>query len=84
MIVITFYSLNYRATKNFLLVDGCGVNTPQDIQKGQIGLVVDCEWAEALSDKIEDKKAAARRLDFQLGWYSFLSWLHIFRILNSF
>ncbi|KAI8555998.1 hypothetical protein RHMOL_Rhmol05G0218600 [Rhododendron molle] len=58
-----------RATKNFLLVDGCGVNTPQDIQKGQIGLVVDCEWAEALSDKIEDKKAAARRLDFQLGWY---------------
>ncbi|CAN6698649.1 unnamed protein product [Malus baccata var. baccata] len=31
--------------------------------------VVDCEWAEANSDTIEDKVAAARRLDFQLGWY---------------
>ncbi|PSR98148.1 Beta-glucosidase [Actinidia chinensis var. chinensis] len=44
-------------------------NKYQDKQKGQIGLVVDCEWAEALSDKIEDRKAAARRIDFQLGWY---------------
>ncbi|PON55408.1 Glycoside hydrolase [Parasponia andersonii] len=38
-------------------------------QGGQVGLVVDCEWAEANSDKIEDQIAAARRLDFQLGWY---------------
>ncbi|XP_020226110.1 uncharacterized protein LOC109807849 [Cajanus cajan] len=38
-------------------------------QGGQVGLVVDCEWAEANSDKIEDKSAAARRLDFQLGWF---------------
>ncbi|KAM7494433.1 hypothetical protein LguiB_029042 [Lonicera macranthoides] len=44
-------------------------NNFKDKQGGQIGLVVDCEWAEALSDKIEDKRAAARRLDFQLGWY---------------
>lgn len=41
----------------------------QDKQGGNIGLVVDCEWAEANSDKIEDKSAAARRLDFQIGWY---------------
>ncbi|XP_057451606.1 beta-glucosidase 42 [Lotus japonicus] len=41
----------------------------KDKQRGQVGLVVDCEWAEANSDKIEDKSAAARRLDFQLGWY---------------
>ncbi|KAL2549320.1 Beta-glucosidase 42 [Forsythia ovata] len=41
----------------------------KDKQGGQIGLVVDCEWSEALSDKLEDKNAAARRLDFQLGWY---------------
>ncbi|WRX23554.1 Glycoside hydrolase family 1 - like 10 [Theobroma cacao] len=41
----------------------------KDKQGGQIGLVLDCEWAEANSDKIEDKSAAARRLDFQLGWY---------------
>lgn len=38
-------------------------------QGGQIGLVVDCEWAEANSDKVEDQAAASRRLDFQLGWY---------------
>jgi beta-glucosidase len=37
-------------------------------QGGQLGLVVDCEWAEANSDTIEDKSAAARRLDFQIGW----------------
>ncbi|KAL4352675.1 hypothetical protein GQ457_06G013180 [Hibiscus cannabinus] len=41
----------------------------KDKQGGQIGWVLDCEWAEANSDKIEDKSAAARRLDFQLGWY---------------
>lgn len=33
-----------------------------------MGLVVDCEWAEANSDKIEDIIAAARRLDFHFGW----------------
>ncbi|KVI07550.1 hypothetical protein Ccrd_014126 [Cynara cardunculus var. scolymus] len=39
-----------------------------DLQGGEIGLVVDCEWAEALTDNIEDITAAARRIDFQLGW----------------
>ncbi|EXC24933.1 Beta-glucosidase 42 [Morus notabilis] len=38
-------------------------------QGGKVGMTVDCEWAEANSDKIEDKIAAARRIDFQLGWY---------------
>ncbi|KAG0501042.1 hypothetical protein HPP92_001114 [Vanilla planifolia] len=38
-------------------------------QGGEIGLVVDCEWAEPFSDKVQDKVAAARRLDFQLGWF---------------
>ncbi|KAK4858730.1 hypothetical protein QYF36_021152 [Acer negundo] len=41
----------------------------KDNQGGQVGLSVDCEWAEANSDRIEDKSAAARRIDFQLGWY---------------
>ncbi|KAL2330740.1 hypothetical protein Fmac_018321 [Flemingia macrophylla] len=41
----------------------------KDKQGGQVGLVVDCEWAEANSNKIEDKSAAARRLDFQIGWF---------------
>lgn len=43
----------------------------QDEQGGQIGLIVDCEWAEASSDKVEDKVAAARHVEFQTGWYNF-------------
>ncbi|XP_020587680.1 beta-glucosidase 4 isoform X1 [Phalaenopsis equestris] len=38
-------------------------------QGGEIGLVVDCEWAEAFSDKEQDKVSVERRLDFQLGWF---------------
>ncbi|AES69719.1 putative beta-glucosidase [Medicago truncatula] len=41
----------------------------KDKQGGQVGLVVDSEWAEPNSDKIEDKSAAARHLDFHLGWF---------------
>ncbi|XP_018832863.1 beta-glucosidase 42 [Juglans regia] len=44
-------------------------NKYKDKQGGQIGLVLDCEWAEANSDKMEDNSAAARRLDFQFGWF---------------
>lgn len=40
----------------------------QEKQGGQIGLVVDCEWAEPNSEKPEDKVAATGRLEFQLGW----------------
>ncbi|KAH8496776.1 hypothetical protein H0E87_019501 [Populus deltoides] len=43
-------------------------NKYKDKQGGQIGLVVDCEWAETGSNKTEDKVAASRRLEFQLGW----------------
>jgi len=38
-------------------------------QSGEVGLVVDCEWAEPFSEKLEDQIAAQRRIDFQLGWY---------------
>ncbi|CAI9302150.1 unnamed protein product [Lactuca saligna] len=41
----------------------------QALQGGEIGLVVDCEWAEPLTDKEEDITAAKRRVEFQLGWY---------------
>ncbi|KMZ63156.1 Beta-glucosidase, family GH1 [Zostera marina] len=37
-------------------------------QGGQIGLVADSEWSEPFSDKNEDKQAAQRHLDFNLGW----------------
>lgn len=44
------------------------------MQGGEVGLVVDCEWAEPFSEKTEDQVAAERRLDFQLGWYNFCSY----------
>ncbi|KAH7542139.1 hypothetical protein FEM48_Zijuj02G0041600 [Ziziphus jujuba var. spinosa] len=53
----------------FHLGTSCLWYSLKEKQGGQVGLVVDCEWAEANSDTIEDKIAAARRLDFQLGWY---------------
>ncbi|KAL5990798.1 Beta-glucosidase 42 [Asimina triloba] len=39
------------------------------VQGGEIGITVDCEWAEAFSDSVQDRDAALRRIDFQLGWY---------------
>ncbi|KAL4193724.1 hypothetical protein AMTRI_Chr06g178230 [Amborella trichopoda] len=41
----------------------------KDIQGGVIGLALDCEWAEPFSDSLEDKEAAQRRVEFQLGWF---------------
>ncbi|KAF3452274.1 hypothetical protein FNV43_RR02707 [Rhamnella rubrinervis] len=63
----------YLASHHQLLAHAAAYSVYQSKYKnkqgGQVSLVVDCEWAEANSDKIEDKTAAARRLDFQLGWY---------------
>lgn len=63
----------FLAAHNQLLAHASAVsvyrNKFKKMQGGQIGLVVDCEWAEPLSESAEDKIAAARRLDFQLGWY---------------
>ncbi|XP_042398068.1 beta-glucosidase 4-like [Zingiber officinale] len=63
----------YLAAHYQLLAHAAAVSVYQkkfkDTQGGLIGLVVDCEWAEPFSDKLEDKLAAERWLDFQLGWY---------------
>ncbi|KAI4342865.1 hypothetical protein MLD38_027432 [Melastoma candidum] len=63
----------YLAAHHQLLAHAAAVSIYKEKYKekqgGQIGLVVDCEWAEPNSDAIDDKIAAARRLDFQLGWY---------------
>lgn len=63
----------YLAAHHMILAHAAVVSLYQtkykDKQGGQIGLVVDCEWAEANSDKLEDKLAALRRVEFQLGWF---------------
>ncbi|XP_019051456.1 PREDICTED: beta-glucosidase 42 isoform X2 [Nelumbo nucifera] len=63
----------YLATHYQLLAHAAAVSVYRNKfkanQGGEIGITVDCEWAEAFSDKTEDKVAAARRLDFQLGWF---------------
>ncbi|KAI9116710.1 hypothetical protein K1719_012368 [Acacia pycnantha] len=62
----------YLATHHQLFAHAAAVSVYQskyqEKQGGQVGFVVDCEWAEAYSDQIEDKAAAARLPDFHLGW----------------
>ncbi|XP_047316108.1 beta-glucosidase 42 isoform X3 [Impatiens glandulifera] len=63
----------YLVAHNQLLAHAAAVNIYREKyqmkQGGHIGLAVDCEWAEPLSDSMEDKIAAQRRLDFHLGWF---------------
>ncbi|XP_062105138.1 beta-glucosidase 42 [Humulus lupulus] len=63
----------YLASHHQLLAHAAAYSVYQskfkEKQGGKVGLVVDCEWSEPNSDKIEDQTAAARRLDFQIGWY---------------
>lgn len=39
------------------------------IQGGIIGITVDSEWAEPLTNSEEDRMAAQRHLEFHLGWF---------------
>jgi len=42
----------------------------QPHQRGIIGITLNIDWAEPLSDSAEDKLAAERHIEFQLAWYA--------------
>jgi len=39
-------------------------------QKGEVGITLNSDWAVPLTDSEEDKAAAQRFLEFQLGWFA--------------
>jgi beta-glucosidase len=62
----------YIAAHNVLLAHAAAVDVYKmkfkAAQGGVVGISVDAEWAEPLSDSAADKEAAERHLLFQLGW----------------
>ncbi len=42
----------------------------QPSQQGVIGITNNCDWREPLTDKVSDKEAAQRSLEFFLAWFA--------------
>lgn len=42
----------------------------RNIQKGVIGISLNCDWNEPYSNKPQDQASIYRYLDFQLGWFA--------------
>ncbi|KAH7427249.1 hypothetical protein KP509_10G035600 [Ceratopteris richardii] len=63
----------YLVAHNALLAHALAVDTYNKKfraqQGGKIGMALDAEWGEPLTDSVEDKEAAERHLEFQLGWF---------------
>ncbi|XP_044510162.1 beta-glucosidase 24-like [Mangifera indica] len=63
----------YIVTHNLLLAHATAVklyrNKYQPKQAGQIGLSLVAQFYEPYSDSVEDRMAAKRAMDFDLGWY---------------
>ncbi|XP_024540820.1 beta-glucosidase 4 isoform X1 [Selaginella moellendorffii] len=63
----------YLAGHNVILSHAAAVKIYREkfkaLQGGVVGITVDAEWAEPMTDSVDDKVASQRRLEFQLGWF---------------
>jgi beta-galactosidase len=68
----------YQASHNILLSHAHAVRRYrtdfQEKQRGVIGITLNVDWRESLTDKQEDKDACQRALDWMLGWYADPVW----------
>lgn len=68
----------YLASHHIILAHAKAVKLYRDEfkakQKGIIGITLNMDWREPLTDKPEDKAAARRGLDWELGWFADPIW----------